>query len=160
MEELRIPTQAVEVVVYTDRGEQLSGWFYVPVGVEPAGPKGPVLNLLNDERSFVPFRVAVSEEGTSRSIVLHKDHIVRVHMSAPDATGDTVEDPVILDDGALGPVTVDLSEGSRLCGALLVETPPAASRVVDKLNQRQRFVPLMSDVGIDLIHRRHILRAE
>jgi len=44
-----------------------------------------------------------------------------------------------------------------VAGRVAVDTPMAASRLVDKLNVGQRFIPVVRDDGVDLVQRTHVL---
>ena len=156
MEELRIPTHEVRVLVYTDQDAMLTGCLYVTESPTPVDPAGQVLTLLNDERIFVPFRADDELDRVVGHVALNKEHIVRVRVVA---AGDGEE---CLDEG-MTPCAgdecaeVELSDGSRLVGKLVVAAPASASRLVDKLNQTQCFIPIISDDAVDLVHRRHVL---
>ena len=54
-----------------------------------------------------------------------------------------------------------LSDGSRVAGHVAVDTPRAASRLLDKLNREHRFIPLIrDDGGTEFIHRAHVVRLD
>lgn len=156
MEELRIPTDEIKVLVYTDQSTTLAGCLYVTALSTPLDRVDQVLTVLNDERVFVPFRVDDDLARTAGDVALNKEHIVRVRVAVESGREQR-------DGEALAPCTgdecseVELSDGSHLVGRLVLAAPAAASRLVDKLNQTQRFIPIISDGAVDLVHCRHVL---
>jgi len=64
------------------------------------------------------------------------------------------------DDGRPAPCTLVLSDGTRVAGRVAVETPPSQSRLVDKLNHAERFIPIVSDEAVDFVQRSHVVRLD
>lgn len=161
MEELQIPTHMVAVELHTDDGERLSGRLYLLESRYGGDRLLEVLAVLNDERAFLPFEAHTREGHVHRALVYNKDHIVRVRMTdtagpqagaAPAPGEDSPRDEPI-------PVVV-LADGTRICGRVAVETPWSSSRLVDKLNHAQRFIPLITDGGVDFVQKAHVLRVD
>jgi hypothetical protein len=160
VEDLQVPTQTVEVEVLTDGGERLSGSLFVPQSRFATGKPEEVIEILNDERRFLPFRPDARARKTASDaapratpeIVLNKDHIVSVRVGRAARRRRKAAPP------AAGAVTLWLTDGSRVSGEVAVETPWASSRLVDKVNQEQRFVPVISDEGLLFVQRTHVLR--
>ena len=59
-----------------------------------------------------------------------------------------------------GENTVVLTDGTCLVGRVAVETPRSQSRLVDKLNHAERFIPIISDESVDFVQRDHVLRLD
>jgi hypothetical protein len=161
MEELQVPTHLILVAVHTDDGEELLGALFLAEGRYGDDRAAELMAVLNDERAFLPFESRTREGRVHRSLILNKDHILRVHLSeaggwqAPAETG-TAEDATRAE---AAPVVV-LADGTRISGRVAVETPWASSRLVDKLNHSQRFIPVVTDTGVDFVQRIHVMRVD
>ncbi|MFQ5719733.1 MAG: hypothetical protein ACE5IK_09290 [Acidobacteriota bacterium] len=155
VEELRVPIQQIDVVVHTDRGQTLTGRLYLSEGRDIGATPFRVLELLDDDREFLPFR---TNDAHPRDIAINKDHIVRVRVATDGPM--SVDDAMVDGHGSEECFSVVLSDGSSLRGRLAVTTPRAASRLVDKLNNAGRFIPLVRDDSVELVHRRHVLSME
>ncbi len=161
MEELQVPTHTVNVDVHTDDGEWLTGALFLTESRFDGDRTGEVLNVLNDERAFLPFEARTREGRVHRSLVLNKDHIIRVHLSeAGGWMSPAPTDPA--DEGVTpdAPPVVILSDGTRISGRVAVETPWSSSRLVDKLNHAQRFIPVITDGGVEFVQRSHVMRVD
>lgn len=154
MEDLQVPTRAVEVEVLTDSGERLSGSLFVPESRYGTGQPDEVIEVLNDSRLFLPFRPAASRGKPVREIVVNKDHILTVRVGGSRKgrrqPGRARE--------AEGGVTLWLSDGSRITGQVAVEMPRASSRPIDKLNQDLRFMPLLCEGCTVFVRRTQVVR--
>jgi hypothetical protein len=154
MDELQIPTRSVAVEIVTDSGQTLTGSLFMAETRYTTGSPEEVVEVLNDERGFIPFRL---EKGPSRGrdVVLNKDHILRVRLRVAKPAAPTPATP-----GAT-PTVLHLSDGTRLEGCIAVDTPWASSRLLDKLNQEFRFIPLIrDDGGYEFVHRAHVVRLD
>ena len=78
MEQLQVPTRQITVDVYTTDRERLSGYLFVADTPFQTGGPEDVVDVLNDERRFLPF---VASDPTRGQPLLNKDHVVRVHLS-------------------------------------------------------------------------------
>jgi len=63
MDELQIPTRSVAVEIVTDSGQTLAGSLFMAETRYTTGSPEEVVEVLNDERGFIPFRL---EKGPSR----------------------------------------------------------------------------------------------
>jgi hypothetical protein len=154
MQLLQVPTRRIEVDLLLAGGRRLVGYLFLTEAPGQSGGPEDVIQVLNDDREFIPF---VSEGATSSATALNKDHILMVQVdSGPDAR-----------TGALGAAeseacdrAVLLSDGSRVSGDICIDTPPHASRLVDKLNVADRFVVLQTAGGYAFVQRRQIIHVE
>jgi hypothetical protein len=146
--------QRLTVDVFTTDGVRVSGSLYLVAASYTRGRPEEVADLLNDDRTFVPF---AGHDPAERPGVLHKGHIVRVHTAAPAAADPQDAPPSPRSDGAEA-CTLLLDDGTWLEGRLCVDTPLASSRLVDKLNLASRFVPVLADDGIVFVNRDHVIR--
>jgi hypothetical protein len=153
VKELQVPTHLVEVEIFTTEGVLRQGAVFV--GESPYRQGGPedVADVLNDERSFLPF---CSSDATLGQPLLNKDHILHVHLCR--ASQDYAYEDVHTQSSDVETCTLVLGDGSRLTGQLVVPTPAETSRLVDKVNLAPRFMPFVSDDGIHFVHRCHIAR--
>ena len=107
-----------------------------------------VAELLNDDRSFIPFR---ADDPTIEVWIVNKQHLMRVHVDDSDTLRP--------DPASAGPAplcTIVLCDRSRLTGQLLFDAPPSMSRLVDKFNAAPPFMTFVTDDGVDFVHRSHV----
>lgn len=145
MEELQIPTRRITAAVFTSDGQRLHGSLFLTDSPYHKGGPEDLIELLNDERTFIPFKC---EEPEPSNLILSKAHIVRVHVECE-------EEPAFQDENNC---TLSLADGSRLDGRIPLDTPLASSRLVDKLNLATRFMTLVTDGGLDFVQRAQIVR--
>jgi hypothetical protein len=158
VEELQIPTHSIAVEIHTADGKQIPGALYAPEVRFVNGRPAEVIHLLNDERAFLPFQATTRNGRKREQVILNKDHIVRVRLTR--APGPAAEHQVNVDDDTPAPCTLVLSDGTRVAGRVAVETPPSQSRLVDKLNHAERFIPIVSDEAVDFVQRSHVVRLD
>jgi hypothetical protein len=159
MEELQIPTHSIAVEIHTADGKQIAGALYAAEVRFVNGPPAEVIHLLNDERAFLPFQTATGKGRKREQVILNKDHIVRVRLLL--APGSPAEGEVgVNEEDAPGPCTLVLSDGTRVAGRVAVETPRFQSRLVDKLNHAERFIPVVSDEAVEFVQRSHVVRLD
>ncbi len=159
MQELQIPTHSIAVEIHTADGKQIAGALYAAEVRFVSGRPAEVIHLLNDERAFLPFQ-AITRKGRKREqVILNKDHIVRVRLARALGAAAAAEIDVN-DDDAPGPCTLVLSDGTRVAGRVAVETPRSQSRLVDKLNHAERFIPIISDEAVDFVQCSHVVRLD
>jgi hypothetical protein len=145
--------QRLPVDVFTTDGVRASGSLYLVAASYTRGGPEDVADLLNDERTFVPF---AGHDPSERPGVLHKGHIVRVHTGASPV--DLQNAPATSRTDGVGACTLLLDDGTWLEGRLCVDTPLASSRLVDKLNLATRFVPVLAEDGLVFVNRDHVIR--
>jgi len=152
MYELKVPTCRITVEVHWDSGTPLRGSMYHADSTHETGKAEQLAATLNDERDFMPFS---PEGGTAADELLNKQHVVRVRVDEteplalrPDETAELARTPFC---------TLMLTDGARVDGQLVVASRDAASRVLDKLNQPLRFLPLLTDAGLEFVNRSHVV---
>ncbi|HKQ59878.1 MAG TPA: hypothetical protein VJS92_01260 [Candidatus Polarisedimenticolaceae bacterium] len=148
MLELQIPTRRIAGSISTVQGATLEGSLFLRPNPYHTDVED-VLETLNDDRKFLPF---LAERPFAGSCALNKTHIVRVHV--PGAVASEPGDP------AQPQHALVLADGSRVVGQILIDAPPSASRMLDKLNLAGRFVPVAAADGIHFVHLTHVVRAE
>lgn len=148
MQELQIPTRPILVEVLVTTGALISGSLYVPESPQQTHDADEVIQLLNDERSFVPMAVTGNNSGP---FVLSKAHIVRVRL--PLLEGEALDRTSESAPSDSSTSTLLLVDGSVLEGTLAVVTPPHLSRLLDKLNAADLFLSVISTEAIDFVQR-------
>ena len=154
METLQVPTHIIDVELRIGRGESIRGRMFASELPGHHTSTELLLELLNDEREFVPFD---ADEPARGRVSLNKQHIVAAHPTIPAneiAAEPDAPDPSDSEETCW----VLMSDGQQLTGHLRVPTPWSASRVLDKLNQAPRFVPLVTADGMSIVHSSHIVR--
>lgn len=137
-------------------GVHIKGRIFLAQDPRHPGKTDQLIGALNDAREFLPFEVG--DDRGARSLVLNKEHIVRVRVLQPDAEAMAEPFPGAAESQETnGETILHLSDGTQVAGRVAVDTPQAASRLVDKLNSGQRFIPVVRDDGIDLVQRIHVL---
>ena len=152
MQELQIPTRPILVDILVTTGALISGSLYVPESPQQTHDADEVINLLNDERSFVPLAVTGQRGGP---FVLSKAHIVRVRL--PLLEGEVLDRTSESAPSDSSTSTLLLLDGSILEGTLVVVTPPNLSRLLDKLNAADLFLSVVSTEAIDFVQRSHVV---
>jgi hypothetical protein len=153
LQELRIPTRRIGVVVFTTDGLRAEGsMFHTELPHQHGGPVDIAVEL-NDERAFVPFSTGDTRLG---SALLNKRHIIRVHL--PELTAAELPEAEIEELEHASVCVLRLDDDSELSGKLLQESPAAASRLVDKFNHAPTFLPFVTDIGLDFVNSQHIVR--
>ena len=151
MEELQVPTHRVTVEVLTDRGQRYTGGLFVTEAPYHTDRVEDLRQALNDERVFMPFQ---DDEGSSDCCILNKKHVTRIKLEGvPDE---------LLAEGADGRpegkhCRLVMGDGTRLEGDVTVETPWSLSRLVDKLNQAEPFLLVVTATHVEFIQTRHIV---
>jgi hypothetical protein len=115
-----------------------------------------VLEVLNDERRFLPF---LSETPEHERFVLNKEHILRVRMRSA-ASGDEAHERGGWEFETPDQSTVQLLDGRKLRGQLHIDTRPNASRPLDKLNQADTFVAIHCADGIEFVQTAAVVRMD
>jgi hypothetical protein len=150
LRDLRVPTATFVAEVVLAGGEALRGRFFVPshTSLHP-GPMRPD-ERLNDDADFFPFLPA---EGTD-PVILNKRQVAWV-------TFDTRTFPSSDEDESLEElspghrVSVDC-HGKKLEGTLVIDLPGYKSRVLDRLNQPERFIRIKDGSFLHYVSRDHI----
>jgi hypothetical protein len=151
MRELQVPTRRIGVRLCMSQGRIVPGALFLHESRFHGGCAKEVLEELNDARAFLPFH---AEDPSMGRVLVHKNHIVRVHLEDYEPALDEPH----LDESAGAPCTLLLDDGCELQGRLLVAVPKEASRLLDRINSAERFMPLAYDAGLAFVHRDHVAR--
>jgi hypothetical protein len=149
MQQLQVPTRQIEVDLLLAGGRRFVGYLFLTETPFQSGGAEDVIHVLNDERQFIPF---VPDGATNSAMALNKGHIVMVQVESLGSHGNA--------EGESADRTLLLSDGTRVSGDICLDTPPHASRLVDKLNLAERFLVLRTTSGYAFVHARHIIHVE
>lgn len=149
--DLRVPTATFVAVVQLAGGQEIRGRFFVPshTSLHP-GPMRPD-ERLNDDSDFFPFLPADAAE----PVILNKRQVAWVSFdfrSFPTPSGD--ESPEV---HSRPEQRVSVWCRDRLLeGVLLIDLPEDKSRVLDLLNQPERFLRIRDGDLLHYVSRDHI----
>ena len=146
MIEYQVPRREVQATVVLDDGRTLECTLFTAVSSPEGGPQR-VLDRLNDSaEEFVP--VSCDED----RFLVSKPGILTVQITQPDEL-----EAMETDAGREAPVRLSLAGGINLVGRFRIVMPPERSRVIDYLNESDRFVPLFGEDRVTLVQRRYIV---
>jgi hypothetical protein len=151
LDQLKVPTRRIEVEVFLVDGARIKGTMFHRDAMYDCGGPADVCHDLNDERAFLPFDTG--EEGGGATL-LSKRHILRVLVPDFDVEPLEAGQEEQHEDRSM----LMLDDGTRTSGRLVLETRLASSRLLDKFNQAPVFVAFVTDQGVELINRAHIVR--
>lgn len=149
--QFRVEKLRTEATLTLSNGTSVRGCFFVAGSSRThAGPER-IKDVLNGETGFFPFEVADSDR---RSTVLYnRDHIVMVELAD---RGEAHTDPGY-DVAIVRSVTMLLSNGARLRGAVRVYRPQGRDRLSDFARAAETFGYLETDRATYLINVRYVL---
>ncbi len=151
MEELQIPVRRIAVEVVVTTGARVHGALFTHGSPYHAGEPDELLELLNDERRFLPLAVTDGPE----TFVVNKEHVVRVRLRQP--AGKLENLPADTAAGKPAECRLFLSDGSCVSGRVSLPTPSNSSRTVDKLNRSGPFITLVGAEGVDFVRTSHVV---
>lgn len=144
MQELAIERKTVEVAIRFLGQEVVGGHLFLALMAKNhAGPE-TVLDLMNEPDPFFVLKV----EGQPPVRMVNKERIVEVEVS-----GQPVEEPSVSKEEEM---TLMFQDGFSLSGTARVELPPAKSRLIDFLNNSDRFFELRDGGALHIVNRKHI----
>jgi len=146
----RFEKRRIDATVTLSSGDCTRGCFFVAGdSIRHGGPER-LIDVLNEEKGFVPFEIH-HEDGT-RTVLYNRSHLVYVALEENDASldaGYTV--------ATRRYVSILLSSGQRVVGAVRVYRPEGRDRLSDWARQPDTFRYLeTSDMAL-LINTAHIV---
>jgi hypothetical protein len=149
--DLRVPTTTFTAEVVLVEGETLNGRFFVPshTSLHP-GPMRPD-ERLNDDADFFPFLPSASTE----PVIVNKRQVAWVAFdvrSFPSFRDEESYEPPAMPEHRV----VVHCRGRALEGALVIDLPQYKSRVLDRLNQHERFLRIKEEHFLYYVNRDHI----
>lgn len=147
MDELRVPTVATVARVTCLDGRVFSGHVYIPAAAfRHTGPMRPE-EWINAPAAFFPFL----PDGEGEPVLLNKDEVVAIGIADPG------EEEGAVAQSEVRSVTIEC-EGLQLEGEIHIDMPEGHRRVLDALNQPDRFMTLYSGERHYLVNKRHVTR--
>ena len=151
MQELQVPTHRIDVELFTDRGEHFAGGLFVTEAPYHTDRIEDLKQVLNDQREFLPFDA--DDSGTDCHII-NKTHVTRIKLEGQP-------DDLLAEGAEARPegmaCELRLADGSTIAGEMAVDTPWSHSRLVDKLNQAESFVLVVTQDSVEFVQLRHIV---
>lgn len=150
---LRVPTTTFTAEVVLAHGETLRGRFFVPshTSLHP-GPMRPD-ERLNDEADFFPFLLSDSPD----PVIVNKKQVAWVAFDMRSMPQPTDEESYEIVSTPEHRVSVDC-RGRKLEGVLVIDLPEYKSRVLDRLNQPERFLRIRDGHLLFYVGRDHIAK--
>ena len=125
---LKLKTQKRQAETLFSDGHSISGHFFIsPLSRDLPG-SGNVFELLNDDRSYIPFEIAKGEIS-----LLQKDSIMMVRMAISEMPKDL---PYL----SRISTKIFLLSGDTIEGHIYTDLPKTHTRLSDFLNFSQKFI--------------------
>ena len=149
--EFRVEKSRAKATLTLSNGATVHGYFFISRNSRThAGPEG-VRDVLNGETGFFPFDAGRSEDSTT--ILYNRDHLVFVELHDKD---EPRRDPGY--DVAIEKiVTMLMSNGIRLRGAVHVFRPHGSDRLSDFARAQETFRYLEADNATYIINVHHLV---
>ena len=149
--EFRIQKRRAEAVVTLSNGESTRGWFFVAGGSSRHSGPERIGDLLNAESGFLPFEV--DEGGNTRTVLYHRAHVVMVALGANAEARLDPGYPVARERD----ITLLLSNGRRLSGAIRIHRPGPQDRLSDWTRVPEMFRYVETDAGTFIVNVSHVV---
>lgn len=151
LSEFRVEKSRAEATLTLSSGASVRGCFFVAGSSRThAGPER-VKDVLNGEPGFFPFEVTGA--AGSSAILYNREHLVMVKLGDRDeARGEPGYDVA-----TVRIVTVLLSNGTRLRGAVRIHRPQGRDRLSDFARAAETFRYLEAEGATYLFNVRHVL---
>lgn len=149
MQELAVEKRKVPVIIRCTDCEEIKGELFLSLfSKNHSGPE-TALEFMNSPERFFVLRL----EAEPPVRMMNKDRIVEIELSAEAELGGQ-------DLSGMGakeePMEVHFNKQHSLKGNAFVELPPAKSRLVDFLNQEEKFFLLRTEQTVHIINQRQI----
>jgi hypothetical protein len=145
----RFEKRRADAVVRLTGGEAVKGCFFVAGSASHDGSER-VAELLNSETGFFPFEIEVN--GAPRTVLYNRAHLVLAQVFDDEARRDA--------GYAVAPrreVSLLLSTGDRIAGAIRVYQPADHTRLSDWGRQRETFRYLETEGATLIVNTAHIV---
>ena len=142
---MKIAKLKQKAIVYEGGGRKIEVNFHLRQIAEKHSGKETILDLLNSETNFIPL----DELKTDEIFFLNKSEIVRVELHEREKVQEIKIPSEIL-------VEVRLTNGDILVGNLLIDMPPARSRVSDYLNYSPQYIYLRQKEKDNILNKAYV----
>jgi hypothetical protein len=149
--QFRVQKSRAEATLALSNGTSVHGYFFTSGNSrDHLGPEG-VKDVLNGEHGFFPFDV--NRPNGCETVLLNRDHILYVQLAD---RGEARRDPGY-DVATERVVTMLLSNGTRLRGAVRVFRPEGHDRLSDFARNDEMFRYLEAENAAFIVNVRHLL---
>ena len=149
--EFRVEKSRAQATLTLSNGTLVRGYFFVAGNSRMhAGPEG-IKDLLNAETGFFPFEI--ERQGGSETMLLNRDHVVFLELR----DGAEARREPGYHVATERTITVLLSNGVRLRGAVRVFRPQGRDRLSDFARGQETFRYLECERATYVINVRHVL---
>jgi hypothetical protein len=151
LSEFRVEKSRTDATLTLSNGTSARGCFFVAGSSRTHAGRERVKDVLNGETGFFPFEVTGG--AGSSTILYNRDHLVMVKLADKD---EARSDPGY-DVATVRTVTVLLSNGTRLRGAVRIHRPRGRDRLSDFAQTAETFRYLEAEGATYLFNVRHVL---
>lgn len=149
MRELAVERRTVEVDIRFPGQEVVSGHLFLALMAKGhAGPE-TVLDQMNEPEPFFVLKV----EGQPPVRMINKERVVEVEVRGAGDDGEGEPPSTLAKEEEM---TLTFQDGLSLSGRARVELPPTKSRLIDFLNNSERFFELRDGSDVHIVNRKHI----
>ena len=149
--DLRVEKSRVYATLTLSNGSTVHGCFFISGNSRThAGPEG-VKDVLNGETGFFPFAAGRTDHATT--ILYNRDHVVMVELQDKE---EPRRNPGY-DVAIVRNVTMLMSNGTRLHGAVHVFRPQGSDRLSDFARAQDAFQYLEAEHATYIINVRHLV---
>ncbi len=147
---LRFEKHRAHARIVLTGGREHDGWFFVAGAAARHGGRERIADLLESNAGFVPFEMATGAGVETR--LINPRHLVYVVLGTEEV--DLHAEWV---GGRRQPVTLWLSNGTRLVGVVYVDRPEGHDRLSDWTRQPDTFRYVESSEGLLLVNAAHVV---
>jgi hypothetical protein len=148
--EFRFEKRRAEAVVTLVSGETAKGYFFLGAATSRHEGVESIGDLLNAETGFFPFEMQGGE--TKRTVLYNRAHLITVHVFDEQANQEPGYGVARRWD-----VSILLSNGRRVNGAVRVYRPEGRDRVSDWTRQPEPFRYVETDSATFIVNAAHIV---
>jgi hypothetical protein len=146
----RLEKHRTDAVVMMVTNENIKGCFFTALGSPVRDGAERIADLLNSEPGFFPFEIG--EDGRPETVLYNRAHVIAVRVLDDEARRDAGYAVAIR-----RVVSVRLSNGQHLTGAVRVYRPEGRDRVSDWTRQPDTFRYIESDDATYIVNAAHII---
>jgi hypothetical protein len=148
--QFRVEKQRANAVLTLSSGQLTHGCFFTAGGsARHAGPER-VSDLLNSETGFFPFEIDGADG--RRTVLFNRSHVVMVAVADPEASRDPGYSVA-----TRRAVSILLSSGQRVVGAVRVYRPEGHDRLSDWARQPEAFQYVETAEATFIVNMAHII---
>ncbi len=148
--EFRFEKRRADAVVTVSGAEPVRGCFFTAAGTKRHQGIERISDLLNAEAGFFPFEMQT--DAKPRTMLLNRSHVISVEIFDDEARRDPGYAVAVRRE-----VSILLSNGQRISGAVRVYRPEGRNRLSDWTHQPETFRYLETPESTLIINAAHIV---